>query len=91
MLAYRVDDMTCGHCASAITKAVRAVDAGARVEVDLSRHMVKVLPTEADARELRQAIADAGYTPFPVQVNEAQAEQPRSRGCCCASRGGSCD
>ena len=26
MLTFRVDDMTCGHCASSITKAIRAVD-----------------------------------------------------------------
>ena len=28
MLAFRVDDMTCGHCVSTISKAVHAVDAG---------------------------------------------------------------
>ncbi|MCC7286158.1 MAG: heavy-metal-associated domain-containing protein, partial [Burkholderiaceae bacterium] len=36
MLAYRVEDMTCGHCASTITRAVRDVDAGAKVEVDIA-------------------------------------------------------
>ena len=68
MLAFRVDDMTCGHCASTITKAVRAVDAGAKVEVDLARHLVRIEPTETDARELGEAIAEAGYTPVPVEA-----------------------
>ena len=34
MIAYEVNDMTCGHCASTITKAVKAVDRDAKVEVD---------------------------------------------------------
>ena len=66
MLAFRVDDMTCGHCASTITRAVRAVDAGATVEVDLARRLVRIEPAETDAREFGEAIADAGYTPVPV-------------------------
>ena len=61
MLTYRVDDMTCGHCASTITKAVRAVDAGAKVDIDLAQHLVMVEPTEADVQELSDAIAEAGY------------------------------
>lgn len=90
MLAFRVDDMTCGHCASAITRAVRAVDSGAKVVVDLAAHRVSVEPTEADAEELRTAIAEAGYTPVPLAPTEAAAQAPRAGGCCCASRGGTC-
>lgn len=63
MLTYRVDDMTCGHCASTITNAVRAVDAGAKVQIDLAQHLVTVEPTEAEASELDDAITAAGYTP----------------------------
>lgn len=84
MLTYRVDDMTCGHCASTITKAVRSADAGARVEVDLAQHLVRIEPSEASAEELREAIAEAGYTPAAVQTTE-QAAPPRSGGCCCGS------
>ena len=90
MLAFRVDDMTCGHCASAITRAVRAVDAGAKVAVDLAAHRVSVEPTEADAEELRAAIAEAGYTPVPLAPSEAATQAPRVGGCCCARSGGSC-
>ena len=32
MIAFRVDDMTCGHCVKAITQAVRDADAGAAVK-----------------------------------------------------------
>ena len=67
MLTYRVDDMTCGHCASTIAKAVRAIDAGAKVQVALSQHLVTVEPTEANAAELAKAITAAGYTPVANQ------------------------
>lgn len=82
MLTYRVDDMTCGHCASTITKALRAVDAGAKVEVDLSLHLVTVEPTESDAAELAEAIAEAGYTPVRVELATAAKPTPKKGGCC---------
>lgn len=64
MLSFEVQDMTCGHCASAINRAVIALDAGARVEIDLPTRRVRVEPTEADAAELLEAIQEAGYTPI---------------------------
>lgn len=66
MISFTVADMSCGHCVSAITKAVKAVDHGARVEVDLATHRVQVEPTEAGAQALAEAIQDAGYTPVEV-------------------------
>jgi copper chaperone len=89
MQTFRVDDMTCGHCAGAITKAVRAVDADARVEVNLAERLVHVEPRQADGESLRQAIAEAGYSPVPVQTS-AQGPAPRSGGCCCGSGRSSC-
>jgi copper chaperone CopZ len=66
MIAFEVQDMTCGHCVSTITKAVQATDPGARVEVDLPRHLVRIEPAAADARALSDAISEAGYTPQPA-------------------------
>jgi copper chaperone len=63
MQVFRVDDMTCGHCASSITKAVRAVDAGAKVDIDVGQRLVRIEPKEADAAELTEAITEAGYSP----------------------------
>ena len=82
MLTYRVDDMTCGHCASTITKAVRAVDADAKVDIDLAQHLVMVEPTEADVQELSDAIAEAGYTPVAVQSETMVAKPAKAGGCC---------
>ncbi len=85
MIAFEVKDMTCGHCVSTITKAVRAVDKQARVSIDLASHRVEIEPTETDARELRDAIQEAGYTPVALENGEVPAPQPKGRsGCCCS-------
>jgi len=78
MLAYRIEDMTCGHCASTITRAVRDVDAGAKVEVDIGQHLVRIEPAGGDAAAFAQAITEAGYT--PVQVTAGPAS-PGAAGC----------
>ena len=66
MIAFKVDDMTCGHCVKAITQAVQDADAGAAVRIDLAGHRVEIEPASADARRLQDAIAEAGYTPVPA-------------------------
>lgn len=63
MIAFEIRDMTCGHCVSAITQAIRAIDRGAQVDIDLSAHRVRIEPTETDAEKLRKAIREAGYSP----------------------------
>lgn len=60
MLKLSVPDMSCGHCAAAVTKAVKAVDAAAAVDVDLATKTVAV-STAADPRKVSAALADAGY------------------------------
>ena len=62
MLEFTVEDMTCGHCAGTITKAVKEAAPAATVEIDLPGHKVKVNGV-ADAAEVEEAIRDAGYTP----------------------------
>lgn len=66
MITFEVMDMSCGHCVGAITKAVQAVDAGARLQIDLATHRVQVEPAEANEAQLREAISEAGYTPVVV-------------------------
>jgi copper chaperone len=66
MIAFEVNDMTCGHCVSTITKALKATDQDARVQIDLATHRVQVEPASADAEEIAEAIREAGYTPVAV-------------------------
>jgi len=83
MLTYRVDDMTCGHCAATITKAVQAIDAGAKVQVDLARHLVRIDAARSMAAAVRDAIAEAGYSPVEVTGPAVTAAPAAARGCCC--------
>ena len=84
MIAFQVNDMTCGHCASTITKAVKATDKDAKVTIDLAKHLVMIEPTEADAPELRDAIAEVGYTPMPAEATTCKvvAKGPSCCGSC---------
>ena len=66
MITFDVQDMTCGHCVSTITKALKGADKDATVRIDLATHRVEVEPGDADAAELVDAIREAGYTPVPV-------------------------
>ncbi|MFZ5548733.1 MAG: heavy-metal-associated domain-containing protein [Pseudomonadota bacterium] len=66
MIAFDVQDMSCGHCVNAITQAVRAADAGAQVEIDLVAHRVRIEPAAASGEALAAAIREAGYTPVAV-------------------------
>ena len=66
MIAFEVNDMSCGHCVGAITRAVKEVDGEAQVRIDLAAHRVEVEPATASAEELSHAIEEAGYTPVPL-------------------------
>jgi copper chaperone len=84
MVTFEVQDMTCGHCVSSITKAVRAIDQGAQVTADLATHRVRIEPSGSDRTQLSDVIREAGYTPVPIADAEMAGGQaaPRS-GCCC--------
>ncbi len=86
MVTFQVNDMTCGHCVGTITKAVKAIDANAQVNIDLAQHLVEIESTDADATKLGAAIGAAGYAAVPVAGAVAVASQSRPTtrsGCCC--------
>lgn len=62
MIEINVNDMTCGHCASSITRAVKDVDAAGRCEVDLAAKKVRIESGEP-AEAFVAAIEEAGFTP----------------------------
>jgi copper chaperone len=84
MVTFEVNDMTCGHCVGAITKAVTYVDPGAKVQVDLASHRVQIEPSASGAEVLRDAIRKAGFTPVAVAgaATQTLVAAPR-KGCCC--------
>ncbi|MFE6036593.1 heavy-metal-associated domain-containing protein [Streptomyces sp. NPDC056452] len=59
---YRVSGMTCGHCGTAVTKSVGALEVVVSVDVDVAAGLVTVtaggLP---DDTAIAAAVDDAGY------------------------------
>ena len=62
MIEIKVPDMTCGHCVSTITKAVKGLDSGARVDASVADHLVRV-ESKASREDVLHCISEAGYTP----------------------------
>lgn len=60
MQTFNVRGMTCAHCERAVTSAIQALDAQAKVRVDRQRGVVEV---EGDLGEaaIREAIEQEGY------------------------------
>lgn len=62
MTEFKLPDMTCGHCVSLVTKALKSADAACEVDVDLRAQTARVRSVET--REvLADALFDAGYPP----------------------------
>jgi copper chaperone len=89
-LAIRVDDMTCGHCAGTITRAVETGIPGTKVKADPTTKTVLVHGA-ADLSSLRALISGAGYTPGPASHDPAPTSEdshelalhPAPRNCSC--------
>ncbi|HEY4351540.1 MAG TPA: cation transporter [Paraburkholderia sp.] len=60
-IEFNVEGMTCQHCVSAVTNAIRERDAAANVQIDLATGKVAV-ESSASVETLKDAIDDAGYT-----------------------------
>lgn len=57
---YRVEGMTCGGCASSVTKAIQKVAPAATVQVTLEGGQVRV-EGEHDEDAVREAVEGAGF------------------------------
>ncbi|MFM0084806.1 heavy-metal-associated domain-containing protein [Paraburkholderia sediminicola] len=62
-MELEVKDMTCGHCASVITKAVKDVDTQAKVEIDIAARTVRIESARASG-DFISAIRSEGYSPL---------------------------
>lgn len=60
MIKLTIPDMTCGHCADSVTKAVKSVDEKATIDVDLSTKSVAI-HSDAEATRISTALEQAGY------------------------------
>ena len=69
MYQLTVEGMSCGHCIASVTRAVQALDAEAKVDVELATQTVRV-DTTAELADIKHAVAKAG---FPVHQARAAA------------------
>jgi len=68
MLEFEVKDMTCGHCASTITRAVKDAAPAAALDINLETHRVRITGT-ADEGVVESAIREAGYSPSRIDAS----------------------
>lgn len=66
MFEFEVNDMTCGHCVGAITKALNADAPGVVPEFDVENHRLSVSGAN-NAEAIAAIIRDAGYTPVRLK------------------------
>ncbi|HMN93853.1 MAG TPA: heavy-metal-associated domain-containing protein [Hydrogenophaga sp.] len=62
MHEFQLPDMTCGHCAGVVGKALHLADPDCKIQVDLPARKVSVRSNE-DRDLLAEALTDAGYPP----------------------------
>ena len=60
MIDLTLPDMSCAHCVRAITAAVHAIDADAKLEFELPQHRVHI-DTPTPPEVIRAALAAEGY------------------------------
>ena len=59
-MEFTIPAMSCGHCVSAITQAIKSLDPAAQVHVDLAAQKV-VVQSSQDRTAVAAALAEAGY------------------------------
>ena len=75
MIELNVERMTCGHCVSAVTQAVKSVDPEADVQVDLEARRVRIDGGRSSADAVSRALAGAGYPASPVEIGRASCRE----------------
>jgi copper chaperone len=66
-ISFRVEDMTCGHCAGTIKQAIEVRLPGSAVTADPASKLVSVQGS-ADFAAIKSAVVAAGYTPSVNQI-----------------------
>ena len=60
-ITMKIDGMTCGHCVSAVDKALRKVDGVAVEKVDIGSATVSFDPSAVSEARITEAVSDQGY------------------------------
>ena len=65
MIELTINDMTCGGCVASISRVVKGLDPGAKVDASVETKRVKI-DSAVDTDALVAAIANAGFHPVAV-------------------------
>jgi copper chaperone len=60
MYEFDIPDMSCGHCVSTVSKAIKTADPDAVANIDLTRRKATV-ESKTDPTTIRAALEAAGY------------------------------
>lgn len=66
MYELNVEGMTCNHCVGRVTRAIKELDSGANVEIDLAAKLARV-ESSTPVAQVAEALTDAGYPASPRQ------------------------
>ena len=61
---FTLPNLSCNHCVASVTKAIRAIDADARIDIDLPAKRVSI-DSACDVPTLARVLDEAGYPPAP--------------------------
>jgi len=60
MIEATLKDISCGHCASVVTRTVKEIDSAAKVDINIETKLVRI-ETSADTETVMRALATSGY------------------------------
>ena len=60
-IELKIDGMTCGHCVSAVDKALKAIDGVTVEHVAVGTATVSYDPTAVSEARISEAVEDEGY------------------------------
>lgn len=64
-MKFRIENMTCGGCARAVTATVKELDAQAEVNIDVETKLVEI-QSEQRAEAIIAALTEDGFPPIAV-------------------------
>lgn len=77
-MQFEVDNMSCGHCVRAITKALQRLDPAAEVDVDLATKRV----VASGAFSTEAAIAAMAAEDYPARLLDDAPSAAAASNCC---------
>jgi copper chaperone len=65
----KIDGMSCGHCVTAVRKALESLDGVTVENVVVGSAAVTYDPAVAKPEQITEAVSDAGYTASTAEVS----------------------